>query len=228
MKKLTKKQRHKENFLKTRKIEMVQVREPVLIVCEDSKSSVYYLREKVAALRLEASSVKVTGESGSHPSNVVEFARLERERNKKECKLNGRVPYKHIYCVMDVDDHTGLSDSIQRARDLGFIPIVSNQSFELWYLLHFIDFVPGYLHRDKITKMLSEKLGKEYDKGERGIYALLKEREGKAIELAEKMFNDAETLSDERNPHRNPCTEVYKLIQKLNELAGKQLVKSKK
>ncbi|MDB5283342.1 MAG: hypothetical protein JWO06_2417, partial [Bacteroidota bacterium] len=143
------KERTKSNFLKTRVTGIISVREPLLIVCEDSKSSVFYFREKRDDLRLEAAKVKVTGESGSHPKSVVEFARIERDKNKEACRKSGEVPYSHVYCVFDVDEHPQIEGVIQRARDLGLIPIVSNQSFELWYLLHFLDNLPGWLRRDE-------------------------------------------------------------------------------
>ncbi len=220
MSRLTRKERHKTNFLKARQIEKIPVREPILIVCEDGKSSVYYFQEKVVDLRLESSKIKITGESDPHPSNVVEFARIERAQNRKRCRVSGEVPYKHIYCVMDVDDHVGLSDAVQRARDLNFIPIVSNESFELWYLLHFIDNKPGSMHRDDINRLLSTFLNKRYDKGARGMYPMIKSNEEKAIALADKLLNDAVELCEERNPYRNPSTEVHLLVKYLNQIAG--------
>ena len=217
---LTHKQRHKANFIKTRAIQTVPVREPILIVCEDSKSSVLYFREKRDDLRLDTAKIKVTGESGSHPSSVVEYARQEYEKNKKRCKQTGEVLYKHVYCVFDIDGHPNVSAAIQRARDLNFIPIVSNQSFELWYLLHYIEAAPGWLHRDELCKRLSEVMGNRYDKGAKGMYARIKNREPQAITLATQLIDDAENLSDERNPYQNPSTEVHILIKKLNEIAG--------
>jgi hypothetical protein len=215
------KERTKNNFLKTRTIEIVPVREPILIVCEDSKSSVFYFNEKRQSLRLEATSIKITGESGSHPSSVVEFARLEKEKNKKECKKNGKVPYKHIYCVFDVDEHQNLSDAIQRAKDLKFIPIVSNQSFEVWYLFHFIKDPIGWTHRDELNKMLSIHIKKDYSKGEQGMYALIRDKEEHAIQLSEKILASAKEESEDRNPYRNPSTEVHIIVKKLNQIAGK-------
>jgi hypothetical protein len=216
---LTHKERHKANFLKTRAVQTVPVREPILIVCEDSKSSVFYFREKRDDLRLDTAKVKVTGESGSHPSSVVEYARLEYEKNRADCRKTGEVPYQHVYCVFDIDDHPNVSAAIQRARDLNFIPIVSNQCFELWYLLHFIEGAPGWLHRDDLCKMLSKIIGKEYEKGAKGMYSLIKHSEAKAIILATRLIADAIETSDERNPYRNPSTEVHILVAKLNATA---------
>jgi hypothetical protein len=218
---VTHKERTKSNFLKTRETERISVREPLLIVCEDSKSSVFYFTEKRDHLRLEATKVKVTGESGSHPGSVVEFARNEREKNKARCKKTGEVPYSKIYCVFDVDEHLNLADAINRANALRLIPVVSNQSFELWFLLHFLETPPAWMLRDEINRQLSANMRKEYSKGAKGIYALIKDKEANAIKLAEQLLKDANELSEERNPYRNPSTQVHILIKKLNELAGK-------
>ena len=163
----------------------------------------------------------ITGESGQHPASVVEFARKEREKNKALCKKTGQIPYSKVYCVFDVDEHANLAEAINRARDLGLIPIVSNQSFELWFLLHYLQNPPGWLHRDEINRQLSAKMQREYSKGAKGMYALIKDKEAGAIKLAEQLLNDAHEISNERNPCRNPSTEVHILIKKLNELAGK-------
>jgi hypothetical protein len=217
--KLTRKERYKQNFLKTREISIIPVRGPILVVCEDSKSSVIYLREKRDALKLETTKIKITGESGSHPSSVVEYARLEYYKNKAECRKTKQLHYQKVYCVFDVDSHPNLSAAIQRARDLNFIPIVSNEAFELWYLLHYLDGVPGPLTRSELNNRLSIVLGKTYDKSASGMYDLLKTKESNAVTLSKKMLEDAIELTTERNPYRNPSTEVHILIEKLNELA---------
>ena len=70
------------SFLKKRKTGTREVREPVLIVCEDSKSSVYYLKEKVKSARLTSTEVEVSGDSNSAPISVVDFA-IERKRQQR-------------------------------------------------------------------------------------------------------------------------------------------------
>lgn len=217
----TRKERFKSNIIKTRPTGIIPVKEPLLIVCEDSKSSVFYFREKRDYLRLDTTKVKVTGESGSHPGSVVEFARKERDKNKADCKKSGAVPYSRVYCVFDVDEHPNLAAAIQRAKDLRLVPIVSNQSFELWYLLHLLDGPPGYLHRDEINKKLGTWMKKEYNKSSGGMHELIKDKESHAIKLAEQLMKDAHTISTERNPYRNPSTEVHILVKRLNQLAGK-------
>ncbi len=74
---------------------------------------------------------------------------------------------------MDVDDHPNLKSAIQQAKDNDLIPIISNQAFELWYLLHFIEYSSAYIHRNDIYKKLDAIMSKNYDKGDKSIFELI-------------------------------------------------------
>jgi len=106
-----------------------------------------------------------------------------------------------------------------KANANGLIPIVSNQCFELWYLLHFMNFSTGYLHRKTVEEKLEQVIGKKYLKSDGTIYQLLKNKgdEKNAIHLSKKLKTSAEIDSDERNPLKNPSTDVYVLIERLNK-----------
>jgi hypothetical protein len=127
------------SFLKKRKTGTREVREPILIVCEDSKSSVYYLKGKVKSARLTSTDVEVSGDSNSAPISVVDYAIKRKKAQKINAKKKGIYEYKEIYCVMDVDNHDTLQNAIVKTKDHLLLPIISNESFELWYLLHFTD-----------------------------------------------------------------------------------------
>jgi len=207
--------------LSNRKTSFREVKKPILIVCEDSKSSVLYLRNKIIDLRLNPIDVEVDGNSDSTPVSVVNYAIERKKEQKRKATKEGTEEYGEVYCVMDVDDHPSIKKAIQQAKDNSLIPIVSNQSFELWYLLHFIEYSTAYIHRDDIVKKLKSYLGKEYEKADNKIYEFLKVKgnEEKAIQNSKKLKQSAETESDERNPLRNPSTDVFMLIEKLNSLA---------
>ena len=122
---------------------------------------------------------------------------------------------------MDVDDHPTIKKAISQAKDNGLVPIVSNQCFELWYLLHFATYSTSYIHRTDIVKRLKIHLGTEYDKADRTICEILeaKGNEELAIQKAQKLRKSAEDDSFERDPLRNPSTDVYLLIETLNKIA---------
>lgn len=203
-----------------RKTNFKEVPKPILIVCEDSKSSVFYLRSKIRDLRLSPVDIEVDGGADSSPSSVVKYAIDRKKEQKRQAKENQTEEYGDIYCVMDVDEHPTIKNAIQQAKDLGLVAIVSNQSFELWYLLHFMEYSTAYIHRDDLVRKLKSYLGKEYDKADDKIFKMLSSKgsEEKAIKNAKKLEVAALKDSDERFPLRNPSTEVYKLIEKLNQL----------
>ncbi len=207
--------------LSNRKTSFKEVKKPILIVCEDSKSSVLYLREKIRELRINPVDVEVDGRSDSTPHSVVQYAIGRKKEQKKKAKKEGIEEYEAIYCVMDVDEHPTIKNAIQQALDNALIPIVSNQCFELWYLLHFMEYSTAYMHREEIAKRLKLHLGQEYDKADRKMYELIKAKgdEELAAQNSKRLRKAAEEDSDERNPSRNPSTDVFILIEKLNGLA---------
>ncbi len=204
------------SWLKSRKKGFKPVKDPILIVCEDSKSSVYYLKEKVKSCGLSPDNVIVDGDSDSSPPSVVSYALQKRKEQKKQAKKEGIYEYEAVYCVMDVDDHPNLRDAIYRALDNGLIPIISNECFELWYLLHFVKYSTAHINRNELKRKLSSYLGINYDKSDDSIFDRIKDNEHQAIDLARRLDISAQDESDERNPKRNPSTEVYILIEKIN------------
>ena len=194
---------------KTRETEYVSVPQPILIVCEDKKSAVFYLKAKIKSLRLHYADVVVDGDSGSAPISVVDYA--IKKKGGKENQL--------VYCVMDVDDHTTLKTAIAKAKANGLRTIISNESFELWYLLHFIAYSTASLSRKQINKALSEKLAKSYDKGDKGIFEMIKAHEGNAWKVAALLYKHAKENSTQRDPLINPSTEVHLLLTHLHKVA---------
>ena len=247
------------------KSRVAQFKEPeqfsILIVCEDSKSAVYYFERKVKECGLSKTAtiekidsfdiaVDVEGsKKGSAPKSVVDYAISKRDEYNKQAKKKGMYPYKAVYCVMDVDDHPTLNDAIDKIHsvnetniDSELIHIVSNENFEVWYLLHFMEYSTKELHRppskktksprkifippdQRIDKLIETFLGEDYEelKSYPQIFQLIKEKGGdeqQAIQYANKLAE----YHREHSPNQpvylsNPCTEVYRLIVKLNELA---------
>lgn len=206
-------------FLRQRKSKFKNLKKPILIVCEDSKSSVFYLKKKARSKGLNPEDVVVIGDSGSAPISVVNYALELREKRKKKSKKEGTLAYSEVFCVMDVDEHPFFKEAINKARANSLVPIVSNESFELWYLLHFTKYSTAFKSRVTLNRELSVFLGKNYDKGDESMFELILQKEGSeatAMELATKLDAAARTESEERDPLRNPSTQVFVLIEKIN------------
>lgn len=206
-------------FLKQRKSKFKNLRKPILIVCEDSKSSVFYLKKKARSKGLNPEDIVVTGDSGSAPISVVDYALDLREKRRKKSKKEGTLEYSEVFCVMDVDEHPSLKAAIIKAKANRLVPIVSNESFELWYLLHFTTYSTAFKNRAVLNRELSAFLGKNYEKGDDSMFELILQKGGSeatALELAARLDAAALAESVERDPLRNPSTQVYLLIEKIN------------
>jgi hypothetical protein len=96
----------------------------------------------------------------------------------------------------------------------------SNQSFELWYLLHF-QYSESALHRDVVAAKLSEVLSRaglraRYQKNDPDMYSLLSSRQPVGIRHAQKLKQLHAALLDATPALAAPCTLVVDLVEALN------------
>lgn len=132
---------HKRKARRAKELERSQGRraayDKVLIVCEGEKTEPNYFCELKDHYRLNSANVQVTGECGSDPVSVAEYAL----RKYREARDAGDA-YDRVFCVFDKDCHaTYLQalDVIARARPKKvFFAITSVPCFEYWLLLHFV------------------------------------------------------------------------------------------
>ena len=109
-------------------------------------------------------------------------------------------------------EQTGLS-AIELAKNEDIKVAYSNQSFELWYLLHF-HFYNTSISRDQYVEKLKDLLGHEYQKNNAPMYDELLPRQSDALRHASRLFNRYQN----HNPAKNdPSTTVYMLVEELNK-----------
>jgi hypothetical protein len=184
----------------SRKIDMREVKQRFLIVCEGEKTEPNYFR----SFRVPKNVIDVHG-VGENPSRLVQSA----------IELKNQDEYDQIWCVFDRDDWSiaDFNNAIKSAKKEGFGVAYSNEAFELWYLLHFEFLSTGIPRSDYILKLTS-LLGHKYKKNSETIYDELLEKQSTAIK-------NAENLVKEYIPHvpsrDNPSTAVHLLIKELNK-----------
>lgn len=132
--------------------------------------------------------------------------------------------YENIWLVFDKDDipENYFDNAIKQASSLGWQVAWANDSFELWFLLHF-EFLQSGITREQY----SEKLGfymkqaglSGYNKNDPQVGVLLKERRSAAIKNAQRLEDNYDPTIPASK--RNPCTTVHYLVKKLNKLEGK-------
>ena len=188
-----------------------QQRRKVLILCEDSKSSCFYIK----AFPIDQERVDIiTVGTGKNTDSLVEEA-IER---KTEASRTHQ-PFNEIWCVFDRDSFPSHNyiRAFQLAQTHRIRVAWANEAFELWYLLHF-NYHDTAISRGVYASKLRPHFA--YDKADDEIYAKVHVRQENALRNArrlEKYWNDL----GERNPERqNPSTSVHKLVEFLNELAS--------
>lgn len=112
-----------------------------LIVCEDQKTEPAYFEEYVSKIPKDTIYLKPIG-TGRDPKGVVERAIQERDMLAHEAKRE----VDEVWVVFDKDDADDNATKIGRFEDAFQIAEVekfevaySNEVFELWLLLHFIN-----------------------------------------------------------------------------------------
>jgi len=196
-----------------------------LIVCEGTKTEPNYFNELVGSLGIRPQTVKIAPNNGSSPDRIVSHA-----LKLYEDDALGGDSFDKVFCVFDRDTHTTFDAAVQRIYDLKgadkskpFEAITSSPCFEYWLLLHF-GFTDQPFHAagkksvgDNLVVQLRKKTGfKNYNKGQQGIYALLKgEKTATAIAAAKQVRQSAE-----KTGQTSPLTHVDTLVEAL--LALKQ------
>ena len=155
--------------------------------------------------------VEVKG-AGDNTLNVVRKAIQLRD----ERKLNTGLPqFDQVWAVYDKDDFPdkNYNDAIALAEKNGIESGHSNQSFELWYVLHF-QFLQSALHRTSYIKTLSKTLGIKYKKNNLAIAKRI-HTEGNVIQ-AILWANELELFhAGQTAANSCPFTRVYVLVERL-------------
>ncbi|MFC1793134.1 RloB family protein [Planctomycetota bacterium] len=185
-----------------------------LIVCEGSCTEPAYFESLIQYFRLHAIRVHVMASDDSEPINVVELAIA-----KKTQGVAPGLPYSQIWCVIDVEvpSHRTLGEARDKAasvNDLEFI--LTNPSFEYWFLLHFAKIVTPFQSNTDIQCKLKQ-FHPTYKKTRIGfniLFPLTESAIRHSKEVLREQHNDAQDLSD-----CNPSTHVHKIVEYLQNAA---------
>jgi hypothetical protein len=171
-----------------------------LLVCEGEKTEKNYFE----AFRAPGLVVQVEG-VGRDPTAVVKHALY----------LQKQDTYDQVWCIFDRDNIPAetFTDALRYAQRQNINVAYSNTAFELWFLLHFKECTaPEPAHT--YPALLSQQLGKRYDKSDPTHYQTLRPYQDQAIKRAEKLlaqYNPPNPTED------NPSTTIHLLVQALNQ-----------
>ena len=174
----------------------------VLVLCEDSKSSLHYLRDAARHFRSYAE-VEVTHCGKTDPKGIVAEA------------AKRRLGFDEVYCAIDRDSHLGFNEALALAAAQKVGVIASYPCYEFWLFLHFCKSRAPYMAAgalsaaDRMVRELRLQPGmKDYAKGSfDGLFGLLLTRLPEARQRAAEVLADA--LQD---GEMNPSTRLHELI----------------
>ena len=210
---------------KDRKSARRDERQYILVASEDGKSSVYYFNAFNARLQEHSATLKIVPKGcGRNTQSLVDYVKKHKSDWLKDVRKDFLIDdFNEIWIFFDLDGFPAhkFDNAIKSAQKHGFQVAWSNECFELWYLLHFKD-ISTPIYRKNIYKDLTGflKLNQRYTqlKGELGktVHESMAQNVnvGKAIKRANKLYE--EYIKSRVSPHKaNPCTLVFKLVQKL-------------
>lgn len=186
-------------------------RKTVLIICEGRSTEPNYLHALRIEKKLSSANIKIVPGNicGSHPKNVVSYAKEERLNDAQE-----GVYYDKVYCVFDRDEHTKIHEAFDMARANKIEIAFSNPNFEMWLLLHYQE-QTAPITRQQVIKALKNHLP-AYSKAAKNTYHIVLDRQPSAISRAHKLR--LRHRSNFENDLKNPSTSVDLLIKLLNEI----------
>jgi hypothetical protein len=191
-----------------------------LIVCEGKKTEKHYFDALVAKSPSLVREAEVEGVGKGTMEVVKEAIVLEKKLGRD---------FDQVWVVFDKDDFKDFNEAIAfakkqkvRNRKTTYKVAWSNESFELWYCLHFDYYNTAMPRQDYICHIenaIKKHKGQEkfkYDKAGIDMYELLNlyGDEAEAIKRAQKL---RALYNDENYAAHNPCTYVDLLVQELKK-----------
>ena len=193
---------------------LLQLNKRILILCEDSKSSLKYFEsfkkdEKFKRL-LASVDIEVIHPKNHDPLGLVNKAKELKNKEKKS--LN---PYDEIWIVLDRDGHQNLAQAFDKCNANKMEFCISVVCFEYWILLHFEKTSKPFSNCSEIIKYIKENHHFEYDKADIK-FDLLKEKIHNAIENSKWLESESEKNSFGKKVYElNPITRIHKLVEKI-------------
>lgn len=185
----------------------------ILIVCEGSKTELNYFKSFPKRGSVD---ITILGK-GSSSLKLVQQAQKLNKDFKKEWGFS----YDKVWCVFDRDasnknrEKCQFNSAVQKAESHKFGIAYSNDSFELWFLLHF-ELTQTQIGREDCIKRLEQHLGSKYEKSNPDMYSILVDKQSVAIKNAKSLLKHYS--SSDQPADRNPCTTVHFLVEELNSL----------
>lgn len=184
-----------------------QLRPLHLFICEDSKSSKFYMLGLGKEYNLN---IKAENAHGTSPENILEMA-----EEKKSLFRNKEIE-SNIYCLFDKDDCADdkFNKVIAACKKKGITAAISVPCYEYWLLLHLKKTSQSFNDSQECCSAFASEYNKKFHKN----YSV------KQLKAREEIFNDikdnlhsaiknAEELKLKEN--ENPYTNMHEVIKEM-------------
>lgn len=190
----------------SRKVGVRERRKKFVIVCEGTKTEPIYFRKY--RTRYDNLEVIIPDSRCTDPKGLVKFCQEQIDYHPLNFK-DGDV----IWCVFDWDNNSqeAIFAAFRKAKNVKLC--LSNPSYELWYLLHFVD-IFSKLNNDELKEKLKIYI-QNYDKST-DYFELLELKRESAISRAKRLNGMHEQNgTDLKSIDSNPSTQVFKIVEEL-------------
>jgi len=192
------------------------LRKKFLIMTEGETEAVYFNHYK----QVPNPVILVIDKSDNKTSLVKKAVEEKKRRVSQKDFIDG---LDEAWVVFDRDvssnngDKANFNNALQIAKNNGINVAYSNDSFELWFLMHFQD-VSSAMHRDVVCKKLNGHLGKKHVKGGSGdLYEVIKPNREIAVKRATSVLKNCSGIAPEA---ANPSTTVHILVGRIMDHSG--------
>lgn len=200
-----------------RKTETIRPRVEIVIVCEGKNTEPRYFSDCADYYGAGLVRLKIVAGAGV-PLSVVKEAIAERDR-LLQARRSGKgndsfTSCFRVWAVFDRDEHPSVKEAIKIASDNKLDIAYSDPCFELWPILHLLDY-GAQDDRHKLQTALREEMPKyDHETGAFIDFDLIKEKVDLAIGRARTLLKMREA---EGRPNGCPSTTVGILVGKIRD-----------
>lgn len=208
----------REGRKKSRKISVRDERpETCLIITEGTETEVNYFEniKKIINNRYRNREIQE-----NYPIKVEGKGRSTSVLVNEAIKRKNRENFSKVWVVFDKDDNSDFDEAIKLAKENNIEVAWSNESFELWLLLHFQDLSVGIKRNQYLSNLNNHFKNNNinngiYNKNISNIFDVMIDKVDMAIMRSEKLRKYYERNSEYYASNMNPGTTVDILVKEL-------------
>jgi hypothetical protein len=198
-----------------RPAKFIEPKVEIVIACEGKNTEPRYFQDCIDGYGAGLVTLRVLPKTGV-PLTVVNAAVDEREKllTKRRRSNDSFDAVFRVWAVFDRDEHPNVDAALKLANDKNIDVAYSNPCFEVWPLLHLMDY-GSQEERDKVQHTLRENMP-NYNHADGAVidFGLIKDCFPEAYD---RSLRQLQARENEGAPFGRPCTTVGCLVKKITE-----------